>query len=226
MHKSTLIILFGLLLYSCNTTQKKYCKLSIYNKQIYCGILAPIDIHCKNYKNIELIAEGGKLEKMTDTNYHFTCDLMLEKDSVIDFKIINLDTPEKDIIYQKSVPIFQLPKPYAAIDKKTGGKIEKKYFSGQRGVFVRLDSSFTKRWNITYSINVLSFTLAATINNKEIQLKSNDARFTLEQKQLISSLQHNDSIQIKDIKVQNFDRKIWELEPLLFKIIDSEEQLH
>ncbi|MCH4895464.1 gliding motility protein GldM [Marinilabiliaceae bacterium JC040] len=107
-----------------------------------------------------------------------------------------------------------VPNPIAAISKKSGGAISKGLLQASWGV-----SAILKDFDFNMKFNVTGFTLYTIGSGGYVkEARSNSARFTQEQKNIIKRCKRGQRLIIDDIKAKGPDKRLRKLQSLTFKI--------
>jgi len=113
----------------------------------------------------------------------------------------------------KEFRVKRVPDPVAKVGGKKRGKVSKNWLTAQSGVKADLENfDFALRYKVT------SFTISATIKGYEEEARSNGARFTAQQKQLIKKIPNKRKVLISDIKAKGPDGTTRNLGAISFKL--------
>ncbi|MEN8118724.1 MAG: gliding motility protein GldM [Bacteroidota bacterium] len=113
----------------------------------------------------------------------------------------------------KEFRVKRVPDPIAKVGGKKRGTVSKNWLTAQSGVKADLENfDFALRYNVT------SFTISATIKGYEEEARSNGARFTAQQRQLIKKIPSKRKVLISDIRAKGPDGTTRNLGAISFKL--------
>jgi len=114
---------------------------------------------------------------------------------------------------RKEFRVKKVPDPIAKVGGKKRGTVSKNWLAAQSGVKADLEN-----FDFALRYNVVGFTVSATIRGYEEEARSNGARFTAQQKQLIKKVPSKRKIYIEDIRAKGPDGTTRNLGALSFKL--------
>lgn len=113
----------------------------------------------------------------------------------------------------KEFRVKRVPDPIAKVGGKKRGTVSKNWLTAQTGVKADLENfDFALTYRVTY------FVVSATIKGYEEEARSNGARFTAQQRQLIKKIPNKRKVLISDIKAKGPDGTTRNLGAISFKL--------
>ncbi len=114
---------------------------------------------------------------------------------------------------RKEFRVKKVPDPIAKVGGKKRGTVSKNWLAAQSGVKADLEN-----FDFALRYRVVGFTVSATIRGYEEEARSNGARFTAQQKQLIKKVPSKRKVYIEDIRAKGPDGTTRNLGALSFKL--------
>ncbi len=109
--------------------------------------------------------------------------------------------------------VKDLNDPVARLGGQKSGTVEKSWLALITKLNVAIDGS-----DYEYNFKIISFSVSANIEGKEIALAANSEKFTNEQMELIRKLKSGNKLTISEIKVMGPEGSPRDIEPLVFMV--------
>jgi GldM C-terminal domain len=181
-------ILFTLAVFSGNTQQTIAIALTKMNV-LYRGVDNPATILVSgaNQQDIKATIDNGMIKK-DNQNYNINPTRLGKA-------IVTVYVKDK-VVGMEEFRVKDLPSPVAKVGNHSSGIVEKAWLATMSGITADCEGS-----NFDYRFTVISFSVTAIIEGKEITKTSTSNKFTEEQINLIKNVASNGKVRIEDIRI-------------------------